>query len=286
MKILGRAAERDFTVMRIGIVVPWEGDIEVKIKKLASLGFRYGQVSIWDMPLYTEENAGMLKALCAKYKFEIVSLWCGWSGPVDWSYPGMYSTLGLVPVWLRNQRMIDLINGAAFGRLLGIRDIVTHIGYIPDNPYCDDYIGITGALGVIGSELKKYGQRLLFETGEELPVTLVQMMKATGLNNLGVNLDPSNLITSGRANAVDALNYFVPFLMGMHAKDGVRPEKGEPYGMQVPLGKGHANFPELIKILKTVGYDGDVIIEREGVSASEWEYDIAAAKEYLEKLIG
>jgi len=271
--------------MRVGILVPWEGDIEEKIAKVSSFGFKCGQISIWDMSLYTEQSAAELKSICAKNQFEITSLWCGWSGPVDWSYPGMYSTLGLVPAWLRNQRMADLMNGAAFGRLLGVKDIVTHIGYIPDNPFSDDYIGITNALGVIGAELKKYGQRLLFETGEELPVTLVQMMKATGHDNLGVNLDPSNLITSGRANAVDALNYFVPFLMGMHAKDGTRPEAGEPHGEQVPLGKGHANFPELIRILKAIGYNGDIIIEREGVTESEWEADAVAAKAYLEGLI-
>jgi len=125
----------------------------------------------------------------------------------------------------------------------------------------------------------------LFETGEELPVTLVQMMKATGCDNLGVNLDPANLILTGRANAVDALNYFGPFLMGMHAKDALRPEPGEPHGEEVPIGKGHANFPELIRILKSMGYDGEITIEREGVSGEEWENDLAAAKTYLEGII-
>jgi len=272
--------------MRVGILVPGEGDFAAKIKKVRSIGFRSGQVSIWDMSLYTEAFAEKMKAICAENDFEIMSLWCGWSGPVDWTYPGMYATLGLVPAWLRNQRMNDLMNGAAFGCLLGIKDIVTHIGYIPDNPFCDDYLGVTNALSVIGTELKKHGQRLLFETGEELPVTLVQMMKATGLDNLGVNLDPANLTTSGRANAVDALTYFGPFLMGMHAKDGLRPKPGEAHGEEVPIGQGHANFPELIRILKEIGFDNDVVIEREGVSDDVWENDIAGAKAYLEALIG
>ena len=272
--------------MHVGILVPWGSDFEEKVKKVKSLGFRSGQVSIWDMKAYTEDNAEKIKAVSAANDFEFTSLWCGWSGPVDWYYPGMYSTLGLVPVWLRNQRMIDLMNGAAFGRLLGIKDIVTHIGYIPDNPSDENYIGITNALHVIGTELKKYGQRLLFETGEELPVTLVQMMKATGLDNLGVNLDPANLILSGRANAVDALNYFGPFFMRMHAKDALRPEPGEPHGIEVPIGEGHANFPELINILKKIGYNDEITIEREGVDDDIWESDIAAAKAYLEGLIG
>ena len=76
-----------------------------------------------------------------------------------------------------------------------------------------------------------------------------------------------------------------PYLMGMHAKDALRPEPGEPQGEEVPIGKGHANFPELIKILKAIGYDGEITIEREGVSDDEWAEDIAAAKAYLEDLI-
>ena len=271
--------------MRVGILVPWDEGFEERVGIVKNIGFRSGQVSIWDMSMYTNEGAEHLKNICADYDFEVTSLWCGWSGPVDWSYPGMYSTLGLVPAWLRNQRMIDLMDGAAFGNMLGIKDIVTHIGYIPDNPFDENYIAIVNALTVIGTELKKNGQRLLFETGEELPVTLVQMMKATGLDNLGVNLDPANLIQSGRANAVEALNYFGPYFMSMHAKDALRPEPGEPHGVEVPIGEGHANFPELIRILKSMGYAGEITIEREGVSDDVWKDDIAAAKYYLEGLI-
>jgi len=274
--------------MRVGILVPWDGDIgsiEPKIKKVRSMGFCCGQISIWNISAYTEDTARILKTVCADNGFEITSLWCGWSGPVDWYYPGMYTTLGLVPAWLRNHRMNDLLEGAWFGRLLGVKDIVTHIGYIPDNPFDENYQGILNTLKAIGSELHKYGQRFLFETGEELPVTLVQMMKKTGLDNLGVNLDPANLILSGRANAVEALTYFGTYLMGMHAKDAVRPEPGEAFGEEVPIGKGHANFPELINIMKKIGYDGDIVIEREGVSEDIWEDDVAAAKAYLEGLI-
>ena len=271
--------------MRVGILVPWGGNFEANVKKARAIGFACGQVSIWDMQFYTEENAKKLKNICDGCGFEVTSLWCGWSGPVDWTYPGCYATLGLVPAWLRSQRVADLLRGAEFGRLLGVRDVVTHIGFIPDNPFDEGYIAITEALKVIGREMKKHGQRLLFETGEELPVTLVQMIKATGLDNLGVNLDPANLIMSGRANAVDALEYFAPYFMNMHAKDGLRPAPGAAEGVEVPIGKGHADFPGLFGVLKKIGYAGEIIIEREGVSDDVWAGEIAAAKAYLEGLL-
>jgi sugar phosphate isomerase/epimerase len=271
--------------MRVGILIPYGDDFEAKVKKVRSLGFVSGQVSFWDMTCYTESEAAKIKAICTAEGFTITAIWCGWSGPVDWTYPGMYSTLGLVPVWMRGLRMNDLLNGGAFGRMLGIKDIVTHIGYIPDNPFDENYIAIVNALTVIGKEFKKHGQRLLFETGEELPVTLTQMMKATGLDNLGVNFDPANLISSGRANAVDALTLLIPRLMGMHAKDALPPVGDSPRGGEVPIGQGRANFPALFQLMKDNGYDGDVTIEREDVDDVTWEKDITAAKAYLEKLL-
>jgi len=270
--------------MRVGIMIGWEDDFEGSVKKARSQGFKCGQVSVWDMSAYTEANAARFKAACAGNGFDVTSLWCGWSGPADFEH--RHSTSGLVPAWLRNRRMEELLKGAEFARLVGIKDIVTHIGYVPDNPFDTDFLGVTDALRHIGGELKYHGQRLLFETGEELPVTMSAMMKAAGLDNLGVNFDPANLIMSGFANAADALRYLMPSLMGMHAKDALRPAPGEPYGMEVPIGQGHANFPELVKILKDGGYAGDITIEREGVEGGEWEKDVAAAKAYLEGLIG
>ena len=46
-------------------------------------------------------------------------MWCGWTGPVNWGYPDMYQTLGLVPDWLRQRRLEDLERGADFAYKLG-----------------------------------------------------------------------------------------------------------------------------------------------------------------------
>ena len=49
-------------------------------------------------------------------------------------------------------------------------------------------------------------------------------MRETGLDNLGVNFDPANLMMSGRANSLDALRMFRGCLYGVHAKDGRYPD--------------------------------------------------------------
>lgn len=267
--------------MRVGILVPFDDSFAKNLARVSALGFTSGQVSIWDMSLYTDSHAERLAALCTEHSFEITALWCGWSGPVDWKYPGMYTTLGLVPAWLRAQRMNDLIQGAAFARKLGIRDVVTHIGYLPDNPLDENYLAIAHAVGVIAKTLLPHGQRLLFETGEELPVTLVQLIETVGTGNLGVNFDPANLLSSGRANPGDALDLLAPYLMGMHAKDATAPAGKNPKGKETPIGKGQVDFTRLMQIIKKVGYTGDITIERETAMDDIWAIEVTQARDYL-----
>lgn len=58
----------------------------------------------------------------------------------------------------------------------------------------------------VAEHLKKNGQCLLFETGQETPVTMLRCFEAVGTDNLYVNLDTANLILYGKANPADALD--------------------------------------------------------------------------------
>jgi len=77
----------------------------------------------------------------------------------------------------------------------------------------------------------------------------------------------------------------MPYVMGVHGKDGVYPQGIEPKGMELALGQGKANFPELIKKLKADGYDGDITIEREIQESEQRQRDILMGKTYLESII-
>ncbi len=258
-----------------------------KIKKASSQGFDNGQIAVWDMDYYTDANAEELKRACRDFNFTITALWCGWSGYKDWSYPEMYNTLGLVPADTRRKRTDDLLKGAEFAHKIGVKDIVTHIGYLPDNPYHPDNMGVAKALKEICAELKKRDQYLLFETGEELPLSLAHLMCKVGTNNLGINFDPANLILNGRCFCpASALKFFAPYIRGFHAKDALMPVIGEFKKIEVLPGTGDADFPTLVSILKEIGYDGSITIEYEKFDDPDYEENIQKTKKYFEKLIG
>lgn len=273
--------------MKVGILIGGTNtdNVYAKFEWAKKLGFDNCQLLIWDVSLYTDEFANEVKRAMLELDFEVTAVWCGWSGPVDFSYPNMYLTLGLVPSAYRGQRIKDILCGAEFARKLGVRDIVTHIGYLPDNPFDQDRVGTMVAIRYICKKIAPYGQRFLFETGEVLPNSLVQFIKEIGYDNIGINYDPANMMINGRANSYDALCMFAPYLCGFHGKDGLYPQDGNPKGKEVMVGKGGANFPKLIEQLFEIGYDGYITIEREIPDSPERDKEIIETKKYLEDLI-
>lgn len=270
--------------MKLGIIIPLTDTPELEFKKIYDMGFPTCQLNGWNQSLFTHEVAGLVVAASRKYSIEITSFWCGWEGPAVWDFVDGPLTLGLVPVAYRNDRLKMLMRGSDFAEEIGVRDITTHVGFLPEDPNNPEYKSLVSTLRYLAQYYRSKRQNFLFETGQETPVTLLRIIEDIGLDNLGVNLDPANLILYGKANPVDALDVIGKHVMGVHAKDGLYPTSGRVLGQEVPLGQGKVNFPALISRLKEVGYDGPLTIERE-ISGEQQVADIRAAKTLLEKLI-
>ncbi len=271
--------------MNVGIIISHTLDqMEEKFSQAATQGFHHCQITSWEPSLWTEENAAEIRGLCEKYEMEITAFWCGWAGPRAWNFTEGPETLGIVPVAFRAGRVQNLLDGAAYARLLGVTDVVTHMGFIPENMTDPNYPGVKAAVAEIARNLKKNGQNLLFETGQETPVVLLRLFEDIGTGNLYVNLDPANLILYGKANPVDALDVLGGYVRGVHAKDGLYPTNGRELGHEVKVGDGKVNFPKLLARLHELGYDGSLTIERE-ISGPQQIADIQATKKHLEELI-
>lgn len=271
--------------MEIGVLVRLnDKTIGEKIKKVKEMGFSVCQITAWKMELLTDEVADIINEACKKYGVSVSTFWCGYSGPAVWNFYEGPITLGLVPAEYRFQRVKDLILGSDFAKKLGVTQIATHAGFLPETPYAEQYQPVVCAIRTVAEHCKANGQLFLFETGQETPVTLRRVIEDVGTGNLGINLDPANLILYGKANPVDALDVFGELVYEIHAKDGLYPTDGKHLGKEVPVGQGKVNFPEFIRRLKEIGYKGRLIIERE-ISGEQQIKDIAEAKTYLEALV-
>ena len=271
-------------MMNVGICIRHDNNVATHIQDAAQKGFAHAQLISWQPSLWTDEQVQVIQAALDKHGVTITAFWCGWSGPKVWNFVQGPETLGLVPPAYRWARMQELMAGADFAKKLGVDDVVSHMGFIPETPTAPEYAGFIDGMRHVAMHLKNQGQNLLFETGQETPVTMLRCFEDIGLDNLYVNLDPANLILYGKANPVDALDVFGTYVRGVHAKDGLYPTNGRELGKEVKVGEGKSDFPQLLRRLKELGYDGSLTIERE-ISGEQQIKDILATQAYLNDLI-
>ncbi len=271
--------------MKIGVCVSHaQEDIRKAFQNVKELGLDNCQLLSWNPALWTDEQADLIKDALKETGVEITAFWCGWTGPQAWNFYDGQETLGLVPTAYRFHRVRELMMGSDFAKKLGIEDVVTHMGFIPENPLDSNYQGLIVAIRSVAQHCKNNGQHLLFETGQETPVTLLRAIQDIGTDNLGVNLDPANLVLYGKANPVDAMETIGKYVRGVHGKDGKYPTDGHNLGQETPIGQGRVDFEKLIRLLAENGYDGSITIERE-ITGDEQTRDILAGKKYLENII-
>lgn len=269
----------------IGIIFGLEELLAGKTEELFSFGLDSIQLRCWFPHNLTKENAEKVKEIVGD-KLKITSVWAGWSGPSVWNFIGGPETLGIVPPAYRFQRIQELKKGIDFAQMLGVEDVATHMGFIPEQPVYAEYHGVVEAIKNVGAYAKAKGIHFNFETGQETPVTLMRTMADTGLDNLGVNLDPANLILYGRANPVDAVGIYGDKIRGVHLKDGNYPSGDfSKLGHETKVGEGSVNFPVFIKkLVKEQGYTGDLYIERE-ISGDQQIKDIRDTIVYIKDLL-
>jgi len=252
--------------------------------KLKDIGFAACQLSCGKPDMFTAENAEIIETLIKKHGVEVSAFGCSWGTPAEWDLVRGPVTIGLVPPAYRLEGVKALKKASDFVKLIGINNIIAHVGFIPNNPYDPDYIGTVCALRDIVRYCKKNGQYFLFETGQETPVTLLRTIEDIEYDNVGINLDPANLLMYGMGNPIDAIDVFGKYVRHVHGKDGMCPSNGKQLGKEMPLGEGKVNYSAFIAKLKEIGYDGFIIIERE-ISGEQQKKDIITAKKLLETLI-
>ncbi|MBU1733787.1 MAG: sugar phosphate isomerase/epimerase [Verrucomicrobia bacterium] len=268
---------------KIGVLASLHADRSC-FAQMKQHGLNVCQLCSWDPNLWTDMLAKKVRREAEVGGIHMTSLWSGYSGPSAWNFTEGPATLGFVPPAYRYQRMQELMQAGLFAKALGVKAVITHLGFIPENACDPAFQDIVVAVRHIADHLKNLGLEFWFETGQETPVTLLRLIQAVGLPNLGINLDPANLILYGKGNPIDALDVFGPFVRNIHAKDGLYPTDPMQLGKEVKVGKGRVRFPEFVRRLGEIGFTGEFIIERE-ISGDQQNRDIAATVAYLKKLL-
>lgn len=268
--------------MQIGVMITGKPDTDflAEFKKVKEMGLSSCQISVWDMEFYTDDRAKAINDAVAKTGITISTLWAGYSGPREWNFTYGPQTLGLVPKAYRGVREKDLLLGSEFAQKINVTQLATHVGFIPENYFDDDFRGTVGSLRGICKKMKERGQTFLFETGQETPVTILRTIEEIGLDNVGINFDTGNVMLYGKGNPADAVLVFGKYIKDTHIKDGFYPTDGRNLGKEAAAGEGLCDFELIYKRLMDCGYDGPFTIERE-IKGDKQIEDIIKARDLL-----
>jgi sugar phosphate isomerase/epimerase len=271
--------------MELGLLINPFGAPEETFRRVHELGFSNCFLSL-DGYLngFTPQLASQFRDLLTRY--ELIATAVGVVGPaaLEWNFTRGPSTIGLVPPGTRAARMDALRQASDFAKLLGISQVQTHCGFIPEDPADALYPGTVEAIRTVARHCQGNGQYFLMETGQETPTTMSRMIRDVDLPNLAVGLDTANLILYGKANPVDAVDILGQHIRSVHAKDGRWPTNPSELGEEVLIGKGLVDFRQVFTKLHRLGYTGAITIERETSGPQQIE-DVRQEKLYLERIL-
>jgi sugar phosphate isomerase/epimerase len=271
--------------MALGLLVSPFGAPEATIRRVHDLGFSNCFLSLDGyIGGFTPAIASQMKDLLQKYEVIATTVEVVGPPPLEWNFLRGPSTIGLVPPATRAARIDALRQASDFAKLLGVSQVQTHCGFIPEDPADALYPGTVEAIHTVAQHCHENGQYFLMETGQETPTTVSRMIRDVGLPNLAVGLDTANLILYGKANPVDAVDILGPHVRSIHAKDGKWPTDPSQLGEEVLIGKGLVDFRAVFTRLHRIGYQGAVTIERETSGPQQIE-DVRQEKQYLENIL-
>jgi len=277
-----RQIEREDNRMKVGVIVRYQNIEEdfawMREHKIDNCQFYMFPDQISD------ENVQRVCRLREEYGIEITSLIGMWTGTAAWNFSAGPVTLGLIPAAYRDRRMAEMRVYCDLAQRLGLKDVSSHMGFIPEYMYDPTYREWIAAMQDLMGYYEAKDIYLDFETGQETPITMLRAIKEIGSDRLGVNFDSGNLILYGKANPVDALDVLGPYVRGVHAKDALYPTDPINLGEEKALGEGKVNFGALLARLREVGYTGAITIERECAGEKERE-DILKGKALLDSLL-
>lgn len=177
-------------------------------------------------------------------------------------------------------RRIDATKAAMeFAYRLGSPLVVNQIGRVPDSKDDSGWQDLRAVLEDLGRFGARVGAFLAAETGTESGEKLAEILEAGEDGFVGVVLNPGALIIN-RHSVPEAISALANRIQLVRAVDGVV-DLAAGRGVSVPLGRGIADFPEILGRLEDTQYRGYFVVGREGVDEDDALDEISQGIEYL-----
>ncbi len=171
-------------------------------------------------------------------------------------------------------RRLDATKEAmTFAYSLGANIVINSAGYVPEDKQHPAYTQLYASL----TELAKHGERvgaiLSCETGSEPTVRLFELLQSISGGSIGIHFNPANLIMADLYDR-ESIRNCVSMVRSVTVRDAVR-DLAQRRGIEVEIGRGSAEFPEILGVLEEQGYRGWFIVDRPPTNRTQQEVENA-----------
>lgn len=155
---------------------------------------------------------------------------------------------------------------------LGATTVINGIGFVPDDEDDPSYVALQAVLSDLGKYGTRIGAFLAAETAADSGPTLAGLLEKDQEGFVAVALNPGQLIVN-RQNVPEAVQALQDRIQVVCATDGVL-DLAAGRGINVPIGEGTADFPQIFATLENVGYRGPCIVGRADSSLAELQQGV------------
>lgn len=165
---------------------------------------------------------------------------------------------------------------------LGCNIVCNHLGVVPEDQESPQWQTMLQALTDLGNYSHKAGAWLAAKTGSEDGAQLKGLLERLPLGAVGVDFDPGSLIVNG-FSASESMQELGDRVLMFRAHDAVR-DLALGRGVDVQLGRGSIDLPQLLSILEEHQYRGYVTVESH--ADNDPVVECSEALEYLQNVFG
>lgn len=167
-------------------------------------------------------------------------------------------------------RRLDATKEAmTFAYSLGASVVINSIGYVPEDKEHPSYVQLLASLTELARHGERVGAILSAETGSEPTDRLVELLKGVQSGSLGIHFNPANLIMADLYDR-QSIRGCASMVRSVTVRDAVR-DLAQRRGIEVEIGRGSAEFPEILGVLEEQGYRGWFIVDRPPTNRTEEE---------------
>ena len=208
------------------------------LTKLAATGLTRIQIALDPIRVNAKKAWTDFEGLCAKRGVTYVSGMIGTVGEDYTTLESIRRTGGVVPDATWPQTWKNVQANAEIAERLGLKLVTFHAGFVPHEESDPTFAKLLDRVRQIADVFAAKKITIGLETGQEAADAMAAFQKKLDRQNVGVNLDPANLILYDKDDPVAAVRTLGPWVRQCHMKDAVRTKKPGTWGEEVPLGTG------------------------------------------------